>query len=83
MVSLIRVPVPAAVLGGEVKVIGGVKLSVKVSNLVLVVSVDHNLWLCHQSQDRVAVSLRPRVTVSKVGFNEYVGSRQRSIPPSV
>ena len=73
---------PAAVLAGEVKVTAGIKLSVKVSSLVLAISVDQNLWSRRHSPDRVALSLRPRVTVSKVGPSEYVGLRLRSMPPS-
>ncbi|MBA7684810.1 hypothetical protein ES703_93223 [subsurface metagenome] len=81
IVSLIRVPTPAAASGGEVKVTGMVKLSVKVTSLVEAVSVDHNLWSRSHSPDKVALSSRPRVTVSKAGPSEYVGLRQRSIPP--
>ena len=74
---------PATVSVGEVRVTGEVKLSVKVKSLVSAVSTDHNRLSISHSPDRVALSLRPRVTVSKVGPSEYVGLRERSIPPSV
>jgi len=82
MAWLIRVPAPDAVFAGEVKIRGEVRLSVKVISLVLVVSTDHNVWpYCHVPQ-RVAPSLRPRVTVSKVGPSEKAGLRLRSMPSS-
>ncbi|MBA7683613.1 hypothetical protein ES703_91985 [subsurface metagenome] len=82
MAWLVRVPIPDAALAGEFRITGEVKLSLKVISLILVVSTDHNRFWHRHRPYRVALSLRPRVTVSKLGPSEKVGLKQRSMPPS-
>jgi len=74
---------PDARSGGEVRVTGTARLSVKVISLVLAVSTDHSLFPDSHNPAREAPSSSPRITVSNVDPSEYDGLRQRSIPPSL